>query len=647
MAPKGRRRPASSGPTSAGREWGHPEGFQLTEVDLDAEYDAVVTNVGPYGVFVDFGAVKDALLKVPVAVGRGLHKGMEVNHLVVTSCDPETGKVVLSPQESTSLPEPQPRKKSAGGGGRSSSAPARGASKDSRPRQRKPREWGHAEATPLEELQEGESWDGTVTNVSPYGVFVDIGAVRDARLNVPARVGRRFRIGDVVPDCRVETIDVENGRVSCVLEDPEEAVRDLEPKVRVSKAKGKAAPTRQSQAIATLPKAKAKAKAKQGATTIERLRVGQLVNGVVSNKGPYGIFVDIGVGKDAKLLVPKKMIPSFKRKDEIYDMRVESVDLEKVLIAVALDEPELVEEQQVAPRVSAAGKKAAAKPKAKPKAKQQKQDYSHPNALAISSFRVGKECNGFVTKVGPQGVYVDIGAERDAILKLPRELAKQFRVDDEVHQMTIEAVDVDNARITLSLEDPELLKDEPPAPARKALATRPEAKRASSAPASKAKSQPKAKPKAKGAGGKDWSHNEGTPLEELVVGSEVDGVVTNRGTFGVFLDIGAVKDGKLQLAKNQWRKFRKGDEVEQMVIDHVDLETEAITLTLPYELGDEPEEYIEQALPKPKAKPMASRREPQALTNGSAKAAPRPKSRSSAPARTGAAKSKAGARGSV
>jgi transcriptional accessory protein Tex/SPT6 len=460
-------------------------------------------------------------------------------------------------------------------------------------------------------------------------------------------VGRRFHIGDVVPDCKIELIDVENGRVSCTVEDPDEVVKDLEPKPRVSKAKGKAAPARQSQAIATLPKAKAKAKAKapaaQGATSIERLRVGQLVNGVVSNKGPYGVFVDIGVGKDAKLLIPKKMIPSIKRKEEIYDMRVESVDLEKVLIAVALDNPEL-SDQQVVPRVSsAAGKKAAAKPKAKPKAK------ANPNALPVSSFRVGQECNGVVTNIGPQGVFVDIRCERDAILKLPREVAKQFRINDEVHGMTIEAIDLDDARITLLLEDPEL--KEPMPPPRKALATRPEAKRASSAPpTSKAKSQPKAKPsaKAKGGGGKDWSHNTGTPLEELVVGSEVNGVVTNRGTFGVFLDIGAVKDGKLQLPKNAWRKFRKGDEVEEMIIENVDLETESIALALTYELGDEPEEYVEpmpEVQPKPKAKSAASRQQPQALTNGSAKAAARPASRSSAPARTGAAKSKARARG--
>jgi transcriptional accessory protein Tex/SPT6 len=643
MPPKGRRQ------SPAIREWGHSEGFPLTEVSVDAEYDGIVTNVGPYGVFVNFGAMKDGLLKVPAKIGRGFKRGMEVSRLVVLSCDPDSGRVVLSPQDETQLPEPPPKRSSSRTGREGSRGPAK-ASKDTR----RPREWGHDGQTPLEDLQEDDVWDGTITNVGPSGVFVDIGAVRDARLNVPAKIGRRFRVGDFIGDCRIESIDVANGRLSVTLDDPEEVVRDLPPKERPkAKAAPKAKSTPKAQAVATAPRRssppRAKAKPTQAkVSTIERLRVGQYVDGVVANKSQFGIFVDIGIGKDAKLQVPKRLMSRFRRKDEITGMRVESVDLEKVQVAVSIEDPELVEESaaQAPPlRSSPAAKKAAAKPKAtaKPKAKAKgQQDWSHPNALPISSFKVGQTADGIVTNIGPQGVFVDINAVRDGVLQLPREIAKQFRVDDEVQDMTIEAVDLKTERITLVLEDPELKEPGPMSPPRKMLATRPEAKKANVAPASKAQAKAKPKAKAKGAGAESWSHDDGIPLEELVVGSETTGVVTNRGQFGVFLDIGAVKDGKLRLGRNEWRKFRKGDEVEYVVIEHVDMDTEQIALGLAYELDDAPVEYVEEApvnssARRPKAKPKAARQPSPGVSTG---VATRP-TRSAVATRPGTAKAQA------
>merc|ERR1719443_841713 len=152
----------------------------------------------------------------------------------------------------------------------------------------------------------------------------------------------------------------------------------------------------------------------------------------------------------------------------------------------------------------------------------------------------------------------------------------------------------------LSLEDPEL--KEPGGKGGSAARRKsPEAKSGGKGEA-KAKAKPKAKPAAKAKQAKSWGHDGGMPLEELEVGTEVSGVVTNRGSFGVFLDFGAVKDGKLRLKKDEWRKFRKGDEVEEMVIENVDLSNGQISLALTYELGDEPEELIEEAPRQPKAK---------------------------------------------
>ncbi|CAJ1355751.1 unnamed protein product, partial [Effrenium voratum] len=202
-------------------DWTHAGATPLSELDCNATYSGTVTNVGQFGVFVDFGAVKDALLKVPTKLGRRLRKGMELEGLAILSLDPDAGKVVMEADEEQ-LSELEPRK-----------APARARSA-SRPRKKRTN-WDHEGATPLEELRVGDICEGQVTNVSVYGVFVDIGATRDARLNVPAAIGRRFRIGDEVQDCTIDMIDLEQQRMSAMLPDPEEAVRHLPPKERQPK----------------------------------------------------------------------------------------------------------------------------------------------------------------------------------------------------------------------------------------------------------------------------------------------------------------------------------------------------------------------------------------------------------------------------
>lgn len=648
MPPKGKGRARSS----SGREWNHPDGMDLSEIDVDAEYDGVITNVGRYGVFVDFGAVKDAILKVTPQVGRGFTRGMEVKNLSVVSCDLNLGRVVLSLPDDTILPEAK-AKRQAPRGGKGAAREGVAAVKDAG-RSRKPRDWSHSDAIPLEDLQEGDVCDGVVTNVSPFGTFVDIGAVRDARLAIAAKLGRRFRIGDIVPDCRIEVIDLENGRIGAVLDDAEEVMRDLPPKER---AKAKAAPKRTPRSASSPPNfavanpgAKAKARvtqaspptrASKGDSGMERLRLGQLVDGVVSKIAPYGVFVDIGCGKDAKLMVPRKMMSRFQKRDEIIGMRVESIDLERRQISVSIEDPELEEEVEAPPRQAAAKTKAQAKPKAKeaptaaPKRSSQgrQQGWSHPGGLPASSFEVGGLCDGVVTNITSQGAYVDIGGMRDAVLNLPREISSQCWVGDEVHGMTIEAVDLQAGRVTLSLEEPELEDADPlPTPQRnvrspganRRSAKEPKAARASSGPpSSKAKenAQGKAKAKAKTVN-KQWSHADGIPLEQLEVGSEVSGVVTNRGSYGVFLDIGAVKDGKLKLGKNEWKKFEIGDEVEEMIIDDVDLESEQISLALTFELGDAPEEVDEEPAraPQPKAKTRRTAPSPGAAARAAAKA---------------------------
>mmetsp|Transcript_28556 Transcript_28556/g.62098 ORF Transcript_28556/g.62098 Transcript_28556/m.62098 type:complete len:706 (+) Transcript_28556:233-2350(+) len=645
--------PPANGKGGGGGDWSHPGGKPLEEIEVDSLVDGTVTNVGRYGVFVDFGAVKDALLRVPIKIGKRYKQGMPVTGAKVISCDVEAGKVVLE-VESDNWPEAPPPKEKTGGG--------RGDQGGAGGNRRAKRDWTHEGATPLEELQEGDMFEGKVTNVSTAGVFVDIGAVRDARLNVKVSIGRCFRIGDVIQNCTIESIDLETGRMSVGIPDPEAAVADLPPKERVPRAKSKARAKSKS-----TPKAKGKAQEKGGAkararsasqttrqrggkpTTItrqfEEINEGDVLDGVVVNKSTAGVFVDIGCGKDARLSVPRRLGVQFMIRDVLEGLRVEYVDYERRLLSVVLDDPEgAIQNQERAPKRSrsvpasssstgrggggggsvppadssgggrasrgaapkrgarsmspgarAGGASSKAKAKAAPPRASERSSSARKGGrrLPVVEFKAGASVNGVVTKVSNQGVHVDIGATTDGLLKLPKAIAKEFRAGDQVHGMSIDIIDKKADLITLSLEEPTLTGTPPPPNPRskaKAKAKGKATAAAGGAPAPKAKAAPTSK---------DWSHPDGLTLEELKQGDMVDGMVTNVGPFGIFVNVGAVKDARLQVARADRQRFRKGDRIEGALVDSVDPGSNQLNIVLPFDIS---EAMDEDDHPAPRAK---------------------------------------------
>ncbi|CAE8626564.1 unnamed protein product [Polarella glacialis] len=562
--------------------------------------------------------------------------------MTVLSCEPDSGKVVLFLEED-SLPElpPAAKKRSQSAGPRIESGGEGTASK--RTRSKAPKNWDHSDAMTLDQLKVGDVFEGTVTNVGVYGVFVDIGAVKDARLSVPSKIGQKSRIGDVLTDCTIDSIDVETSKMSITLPDIDAAVADLPPKERQPKAK--AQPKAKSRAESPAPKAKAKARAASPAPAprktnaaggklvpIERLKEGSAVDGVVTNVNQYGVFVNIGCEKDAKLDVSKSLQSQFQKGDEVFGMSIDMVDVDKNQIRCSLDDPELLAQEpgpkakQVKEAGTAAGKgegrsktpppaaKAKAKarpespaPKAKAKAKAKAAAGDRAGSAPPSRFKVGGVADGVVTNITPQGVFVDIGAAKDGILKLPRAIAQQFQVGDEVHGMLVESIrTTDGAeRISLSLEEPELDEVSKPPPREKKASAKGKAKAKDTAEVS-GKVAPAPKKKVKEAGSEKTG---GLLVSELEEGSEVEGTVVNVSKdYGVFVDIGAVKDGKLLIPKEQWNKFRKGDRIEGMIIEHVDVDANQIGLGLTFELGDEPEEDEQPPAraPRPRSRPPAA-----------------------------------------
>lgn len=79
---------------------------------------------------------------------------------------------------------------------------------------------------------------------------------------------------------------------------------------------------------------------------------------------------------------------------------------------------------------------------------------------------------------------------------------------------------------------------------------------------------------------KDWSHPQGKKFDELEEESMIDGVVVNVGDYGVFADIGYEQNVILAIPRRFWRRFRRGDVLEDMQVVSVDLKMRRATVTL-------------------------------------------------------------------
>lgn len=80
-----------------------------------------------------------------------------------------------------------------------------------------PRDWRHPEGLSLENFSLGQAVTGRVTNVTPVGVFIDVGAEKDGCLHDSAvkASGRTFRRGDYVCDLEIYNINLQKRRFSC------------------------------------------------------------------------------------------------------------------------------------------------------------------------------------------------------------------------------------------------------------------------------------------------------------------------------------------------------------------------------------------------------------------------------------------------
>lgn len=241
----------------------------LEDLSVGMKVEGTVSRAMEFGVFVNIGAERDALWalsQLPKPISE-YQVGDVVTGLTITDCDPQMKRLSVSTKKSAN------------------------------------------------DFKQGQQLVGRVTQIKPFGIFVDIDASTEAL--VPVRFLSRaatadYSMGETLTDLEVVSVDTDNNKIL----------------VRQSFAAGKGG-GEGSDSTARLQ--------------MDSLEVGQQVKGVVRMSKPYGIFIDIGLGRrDALLptaLLGGKKASDFKVGDEL-ELFVAQIDKGTERITVSVQVPE-------------------------------------------------------------------------------------------------------------------------------------------------------------------------------------------------------------------------------------------------------------------------------------------------------------------
>jgi len=267
----------------------------------------------------------------------------------------------------------------------------------------------------LKDLQPGMELEGRVTSIALYGIFVDIGVGRDGLVHISEMSDARIdtpsdlvQIGDTVR-VRVKSVDLDAKRISLTMRtgtgEKGEGARG-----------GRGRPKR----------------AEVDKERLASLKVGDVVEGVITGYAPFGAFADIGVGKDGLIHV-----------SELAEGRVEKPE-DAVKVGDRL-QFKVLEVDPEGTRISLSLRRAQRSQK-------------------MQSLEVGQILEGTVSGIAPFGAFVDIGVGRDGLVHISalsntrvNRVEDVVKVGDKVKVRVLE-VDPQSKRISLTMR----LEEAPP-----------------------------------------------------------------------------------------------------------------------------------------------------------------------------------------
>ncbi|NJL05672.1 MAG: 30S ribosomal protein S1, partial [Chloroflexaceae bacterium] len=274
---------------------------------------------------------------------------------------------------------------------------------------------------------------------------------------------------------------------------------------------------------------------------LKDLTVGMELAGKITSIALYGVFVDVGVGRDGLLHISEMSEGRVASPSELVQIgqavqvRVKSIDLEARRISLTMRTERAPEERR----------------RGKPRAE--------VNREALAELKVGDTIEGTITGLSGFGAFVDIGVGKDGLVHVSELSESRVEKPEDVVQVgqkylfKLLEIDPDGSRISLSLR---------------------KAQRAQK-------------------------------MRELEPGQTFDGVVSGVAPFGAFIDIGVGRDGLVhisQIAEERVNKvedkLKVGDKVSVRVLE-VDPQSKRISLTMRPERTPEELAEIESRLNPP------------------------------------------------
>ena len=274
---------------------------------------------------------------------------------------------------------------------------------------------------------------------------------------------------------------------------------------------------------------------------LEELEVGAKMEGVVTNVGKYGVFVDVGAECDGMLFDSGRASGGGSRisQGDYVTCTVDQVDLERRRFTA----------RQVDQEASAAW-----------------------NRVPLESLELGARVRGVVTSVAEAGLFVNIRAERDGLCALPESLRWRFRAGQLVYDLEVAAVDPQQRRLRLRMDNAKALIGDARMATKAALPLSGEPPLVQAGQAHR----PLASSVASSRAGARWQRTREEPENAVeageeearrpVVGSTVDGTVIKVLRDGCEMKLEGGLRGEIRLPTELLSELFKGDQIEGMVV---------------------------------------------------------------------------------
>jgi small subunit ribosomal protein S1 len=293
---------ASFEPTEGTAKGGRPRRFK--DVQAGMQLEGKVTSIALYGVFVDVGVGRDGLVHISEMSDTRVESPTEL----VKIGDPVTVWV-----------------KSVDADARRISLTMRDPNRPKPSRERRPRK-PEVDLDRLGTMRAGDTVDGTISSLAPFGAFVDIGVGKDGLVHISELAeGRVEKPEDAVQvgdryTFKILEVDPEGKRISLSLRRAQRTQR------------------------------------------MQQLEPDTIMDGTISGIAPFGAFVDIGVGRDGLVHISELSADRVNSVEDVVKVgdkvQVKVIELDpnskRISLTMRVDEPLPNDRERPAGRVGSA-----------------------------------------------------------------------------------------------------------------------------------------------------------------------------------------------------------------------------------------------------------------------------------------------------